>query len=135
MRLAVRSCLRIERPCTDVGRIPADEAVKIGKDAITTLLAPAKDVVALLDLVAQVHPAVQVDPALIGLNPCSNWYERLLLESSRYVARVNLISIHDIWCPKVVVQLELNRLDNDKHIAALYFTMVTSIPRSSSNSF
>jgi len=47
----------------DVGRVyvsPADEAVKIGKDAITTLLAPAKDVVALLDLVAQVHPAVQV---------------------------------------------------------------------------
>ncbi|KIM78706.1 hypothetical protein PILCRDRAFT_10927 [Piloderma croceum F 1598] len=67
----------------------SNEAVKIGKDAITTLLAPAKDVVALLDLVAQVHPAVQVAVGVI----------------------------------KVVVQLELNRLDNDKHIAALYFTM------------
>jgi hypothetical protein len=30
------------------------------------------------------------------------------------------------WSPKVVVQLELDRLDNDKHIAALYFSMVTS---------
>jgi hypothetical protein len=93
MRPAVRSCHRIERPCTNAGRIPADEAVKVGKDAITTLLAPAKDVVAILDLVAQVHPAVQVHPPLIRLNPCSNWRERLLLESSRYVARVNLTSI------------------------------------------
>ena len=40
-----------------------------------------------------------------------------------------------ICCPKVVVQLELNRLDNDKHIAALYFTMVISIRRSPSNYF
>ena len=31
------------------------------------------------------------------------------------------------WCLKVVVQLELDRLDNDKHIAALYFSMVTAI--------
>ena len=51
------------------------------------------------------------------------------------MTRTKLTSILDICCPKVVVQLELNRLDNDKHIAALYFTMVTSIRRSSFDYF
>ena len=46
--------------CTSV-----DDAVKVGKDAISSLLAPAKDVIALLDVVAQVHPAVQVKHNLL----------------------------------------------------------------------
>lgn len=36
------------------------ETMKMGKDAIAKLLAPVKDIVAILDVVAQIHPAVQV---------------------------------------------------------------------------
>ena len=42
-------------------RIPAGEAIKIGKDAVASLLAPVKEVVAILDLVGSVHPAVSVN--------------------------------------------------------------------------
>jgi hypothetical protein len=48
-------------------RTSADEAIKVGKDAIASLLAPAKDVIAVLDAVSQLHPGVQVksDPLII----------------------------------------------------------------------
>ena len=41
-------------------RTPVGEALKIGKDAVASLLAPIKDVVAILDVVGSVHPAVSV---------------------------------------------------------------------------
>ncbi|KAK0199961.1 hypothetical protein DFS33DRAFT_1278372 [Desarmillaria ectypa] len=59
------------------------DAIKMGKDAVRCLLAPCKDVIAVLEIFSEVHPAV-----------------------------------------KVIVQLHLDRQDNDKHIAALYFSMV-----------
>ncbi|KZP29523.1 hypothetical protein FIBSPDRAFT_193959 [Athelia psychrophila] len=65
------------------------EVAKIGKEALSSLLAPAKDIIAILDIVAQIHPAVSVALAVI----------------------------------KVVVQLELDRQDNDRHIACLFYSM------------
>lgn len=39
---------------------PTVEVAKIGKEALSSLLAPAKDIIAILDIVAQIHPAVSV---------------------------------------------------------------------------
>lgn len=36
------------------------EVAKLGKEAIASLLAPAKEIIAILDVLAQIHPAVQV---------------------------------------------------------------------------
>jgi hypothetical protein len=86
----------------------ADEAVKIGKEAVSNLLAPIKDVLNCLDLVSQVHPAVGVAVGIIKVR------------SSGFT-----VSIPTKTSSKVVVQLELDRLDNDKHIAGLYVSMVS----------
>jgi hypothetical protein len=64
MRQLVRSCIaRVKN--TNVVCTSVDDAAKVGKDAISSLLAPAKDVIALLNVVAQVHPAVQVKHNLL----------------------------------------------------------------------
>ncbi|KIJ51437.1 hypothetical protein M422DRAFT_244605 [Sphaerobolus stellatus SS14] len=71
---------------------PAKIAQKLG-----TLLAPAKDVVLLLDAVAEIHPALKVFP----------FYEILSVVLRR----------------RGVIQLELDRHENDKQIAVVFFTM------------
>lgn len=60
MRLQVWPSTLLRRSSIDPVRPSADEAIKVGKDAIASLLAPAKDVIAVLDVVSQLHPAVQV---------------------------------------------------------------------------
>jgi hypothetical protein len=44
----------------DSNRTTTAVPLNISKDTIKALLAPAKDVIAILDVVSQIHPAVQV---------------------------------------------------------------------------
>lgn len=57
--------------------------MKMGKDAIASLLAPAKDIVAILDAVAQIHPAVQVRNSL-DQGVYLNQHHRSQSELSKY---------------------------------------------------
>lgn len=65
------------------------EPWKVSKTIVGDLLAPAKEIVNLLDAVAEIHPVIKV------------------------VAGV----------AKVVIQMELQRHDNDKQVAVVYLTM------------
>lgn len=93
----------------DVDLQYTDPAAEAGRMIIRQLLAPAKEVAALLDVVSEIHPAVAVSLSLYEVDSPAD-------EEAHFQAVAGIF--------KVVIQMELDHNENHAKVAVLHFSLV-----------